>query len=335
MARMVARAVMNAACMQVNNSDHIEEVVKRPADADVDPLKIGNPAWAIIRRRVADGNLRQEVVVGNTCLVREASVKYLSRRESSVEGSMLWGKRCGEVLPSPSVQSYWLTAAVARFLGCTPGLLIVGLVLFYRIVSVCMIKDYALVSMVKSAERKVDIDFVDHQSTQGAERSQTLDHLILVITAVGPIVAACFIHGLRKVTQPAPFSKADVGKVVRITGNDVHVNGKARNINWLDAKHHDLTAKIKSVEEMYRGKVELQDGQEFENGEFHGQLSRLGAGTSTIDAGKARSKASLVGEFLLRHPGRDIARRGMVHLHRHQRMAGLQRQRLQSARLER
>ena len=34
-----------------------------------------------------------------------------------------------------------------------------------------------------------------------------------------------------------------------------------RPVNWYDAKHHDLTGRIKSVEEKYKGNVELEDGQ--------------------------------------------------------------------------
>ena len=63
----------------------------------------------------------------------------------------------------------------------------------------------------------------------------------------------------------AAFSSTDVGKTVRITGNNVLVDGNFRKVNWGEATHHDLTGKVKSVDPKYKGKVELEDDQEFEN----------------------------------------------------------------------
>ena len=62
------------------------------------------------------------------------------------------------------------------------------------------------------------------------------------------------------------FSNADVGKTVSITGNHVLVGDKDRKIHWGDAKHANIQGIIKSVDMMYKGKVELEDGQVFENG---------------------------------------------------------------------
>ena len=67
--------------------------------------------------------------------------------------------------------------------------------------------------------------------------------------------------------EHAAFSNADVGKMVCITGHDVRIDGNVRKVNWHDARYHDVKGTIKSVETRYRGKVELEDGQEFENGE--------------------------------------------------------------------
>ena len=69
-----------------------------------------------------------------------------------------------------------------------------------------------------------------------------------------------------KFTSPTPFSKADVGRVVGITGDEVTVDGKLRAVVWGDAKHHDCNGTIQSVEERDLGKVLLKGGeQKFEN----------------------------------------------------------------------
>ena len=65
-----------------------------------------------------------------------------------------------------------------------------------------------------------------------------------------------------------PISSTDVGKFLYIEDDEVFVDGVARTVNWGDAKHHDLQGTIKSVEEKFKGKVELEDGQEFENGDI-------------------------------------------------------------------
>ena len=70
---------------------------------------------------------------------------------------------------------------------------------------------------------------------------------------------------MKMVRVTTPFSKLDEGKTVSITGDDVRVDGMCRQVNWRDAKHCDLTGTIKSVVEMYRGTVKLEDDREFEN----------------------------------------------------------------------
>ena len=65
----------------------------------------------------------------------------------------------------------------------------------------------------------------------------------------------------------APFSNADVGKPVQITGDDVLVDGVPHMVNWGSAKHFDVRGTIKSVEEEFKGKVTLEHGPEFENGD--------------------------------------------------------------------
>ena len=73
------------------------------------------------------------------------------------------------------------------------------------------------------------------------------------------------VDELEQQNKDTAFSNADVGKEVSITGNDVKVDGQVRKVNWGDAKHQDLTGTITSVVPDYKGKVELEDGQEFEN----------------------------------------------------------------------
>ena len=51
-----------------------------------------------------------------------------------------------------------------------------------------------------------------------------------------------------------------------IEGDSVRIGGKLRDVKWIDAKHHDCLGIIKSVVEKYKGRIELEDGQEFENG---------------------------------------------------------------------
>jgi len=67
--------------------------------------------------------------------------------------------------------------------------------------------------------------------------------------------------------EGAAFTNADVGKEVSIEGDAVKIGGMPRYISWGDAKHHDCSGNIKSVEEKHKGKVQLEDEQEFENGE--------------------------------------------------------------------
>ena len=63
------------------------------------------------------------------------------------------------------------------------------------------------------------------------------------------------------------FSNADVGKTVNIIHTyKVLVDGRTRNVNWGDAAHKNMQGAIASVEGKYKGKVELEDGQAFENG---------------------------------------------------------------------
>ena len=64
----------------------------------------------------------------------------------------------------------------------------------------------------------------------------------------------------------AAITNADVGKDVRIKGDALTIDGEPRGITWADAKHRDCSGKIKRVDEKYKGKVQLEDGQEFENG---------------------------------------------------------------------
>ena len=70
---------------------------------------------------------------------------------------------------------------------------------------------------------------------------------------------------LQVFSKPA-FTNADIGKEVSIEGDSVKIGGKPRDVKWIDAKHSDCSGKITSVEEKYKGRVRLEDGQEFENG---------------------------------------------------------------------
>ena len=76
--------------------------------------------------------------------------------------------------------------------------------------------------------------------------------------------AVCGGAGKTILPQTA-FSNTDVGKTVSIAGDDVIVDGRVRKVKWHDVKHHNLNGKIKSVNPTYKGKVELEDGQEIEN----------------------------------------------------------------------
>ena len=78
--------------------------------------------------------------------------------------------------------------------------------------------------------------------------------------------AAIANHEALVFRSKAAFSNADVGKSVSITGDKVLVDGMVRNVNWGDTQHRSMDGWIKSVDPKYKGKVELEDGQEFENG---------------------------------------------------------------------
>ena len=70
-----------------------------------------------------------------------------------------------------------------------------------------------------------------------------------------------------------------------ITGDDVHVDGKRRFLNWGDARHSDMQGKIVSVDFKYKGNVELESGQMFENGVALGE--QKGYGPTGIGVAKA------------------------------------------------
>ena len=76
---------------------------------------------------------------------------------------------------------------------------------------------------------------------------------------------------VKQKSSAAAFVKADVGKEVTIEGDAVKIGSMRRDIRWGVAKHHDCMGTIKSVEETYKGKVKLEDGQEFENGGAEGE----------------------------------------------------------------
>ena len=63
------------------------------------------------------------------------------------------------------------------------------------------------------------------------------------------------------------LTHADVGKSVSIVGDDVKIDGERRTVHWGDAKRQDSAGRIRSVEEKPKGRVQLEDGQEFENPE--------------------------------------------------------------------
>ena len=63
------------------------------------------------------------------------------------------------------------------------------------------------------------------------------------------------------------FTRTDVGKEVSIKRDVLHIDGEPRYVSWKDARHQDCSGKIKSVEEIFKGKVQLENEQEFENGE--------------------------------------------------------------------
>ena len=73
-------------------------------------------------------------------------------------------------------------------------------------------------------------------------------------------------NGSEQYSAPA-FTKKDVGKVMSIEGNyTVKIDSELRIVQWAGAKHCACSGKIQTVEEKYKGMVQLEDGQEFENG---------------------------------------------------------------------
>ena len=56
--------------------------------------------------------------------------------------------------------------------------------------------------------------------------------------------------------------KSDVGKMVRVQGDDVQLNGKPLRVVWGDENRTNLTGKITSVS---TDKVHLENGQWFGN----------------------------------------------------------------------
>ena len=64
----------------------------------------------------------------------------------------------------------------------------------------------------------------------------------------------------------AAFSNEDEGKWLTITDSDVLVNLSVRNGSWGGVKPNDMEGTIASVDPTYRGQVELEGGQVFENG---------------------------------------------------------------------
>ena len=74
----------------------------------------------------------------------------------------------------------------------------------------------------------------------------------------------------------AAFSNEDEGKWLTITDSDVLVNFSVRNVNWGGVKPNDVEGTITSVDPTYRGKVELEGGQVFENGDQGEELDLHG-----------------------------------------------------------
>ena len=100
------------------------------------------------------------------------------------------------------------------------------------------------------------------------------------------------LHGFAQRGCSAAFSNADVGHKVKITGSKVHVNSKIMNINWGEAKHSSMVGTIKSVDPRYKGKVELEDGQVFENG--ISQYPRSCAVGDVVWVGKDRAQPATI-----------------------------------------
>ena len=117
----------------------------------------------------------------------------------------------------------------------------------------------AQVAVAARSSRKARSDVKHHLSTP--LRSDVSHHLSKLELATTPSQSSA--------TTPrmvAAFSTADIGKRVSITGDHVVVNGDGRNITWGDARHSDMQGVIRSVDAKYKGKVILDDHNEFENG---------------------------------------------------------------------
>ena len=63
------------------------------------------------------------------------------------------------------------------------------------------------------------------------------------------------------------FTHADIGKTVCIKGDDVKIDGVSRIISWGNSCHHNCSGTIQSVDETPKGRVQLEDGESFENGQ--------------------------------------------------------------------
>ena len=75
------------------------------------------------------------------------------------------------------------------------------------------------------------------------------------------------MEGMHRVVVRPAFTKDDELKTVDIRGEIVHVDGKLREVKWLEVKGtRDVPGRIQSVEPWYKGKVKIEaGGGEFRN----------------------------------------------------------------------
>ena len=82
------------------------------------------------------------------------------------------------------------------------------------------------------------------------------------------------------------FSIAHVGKDVKIRGNKLWLDQVVQSVTWDAAKHAECEGKIISVEERLNGRIQLENGTEFENPSM-----------SHLDLDQAQAKAEVEAEM--------------------------------------
>jgi len=81
----------------------------------------------------------------------------------------------------------------------------------------------------------------------------------------GTVTEHCHCVGCEGPPDGVHFQPTDVGKTVVVTGDDVTVDGKFRQVHWGNKQHHNVNAKITHVSLGLNGMVQLEGGDKFPN----------------------------------------------------------------------